>query len=463
MKKLLLAIIVTTGIVTMVKGQNALLDEYIRQGIKVNHELEQQRIGYQIRLSEYHEARGMYLPGISINARYSRAGGGRTIALPMRDIFEGYSLLNNFVNPGITLVTPEAFRNEEFRFLRETEHETKISLAQPLFSTQLFYNIRIHREMSRADQKALEVSTRQLVTEIRNAYFSYLQSVELCSWLQEAKQLSDEFVRVNERLLENDKVTADALYRARAENSRTDQEIAESERDKQLARTYFNYLIGQSADSPILINDSIDIIQAFSTLDEVADAACSKREELGQIDILDEVADYSVRMSSANRLPTLFAAADYGFQGEDYRFTGEYDYFLASVVLRWDLFEGFQNREKLQQARLDRKRLENSRQDVLKRIEIEATDGWYGYRSATLAMETSVIEEAAMRKAFDIIKRKYENGQSALLEYTDARTQWSQSMMNRIIKKYDYYIAYFDLLRITAVENINPYYNSTLP
>ena len=81
---------------------------------------------------------------------------------------------NSVDNPEIDLITPEFLTNEEFSFLRRTEQETKLTLSQPLFNSQIFYNIKIRRELSSAEQKKVEVSTRQLVDDIRKAYFTYL-------------------------------------------------------------------------------------------------------------------------------------------------------------------------------------------------------------------------------------------------------------------------------------------------
>jgi outer membrane protein TolC len=202
--------------------------------------------------------------------------------------------------------------------------------VQPLFNTDIWYNTRIRQEISSATEKQYKASARILIYDIRNAYFSYMKAAELHNWLMEAKALSTEFVRVNESLLANDKVTADAFYRARAEDSRVDQEIAEAERLKAVSMGYFNYLTGRPADDPVTVDDSVTVTPPFGTVDDVIASALAGREELVQLDILRDAAAYGVKLYSAGRLPTLAAAADYGFQGEQYRFTGSDDYMLAS-------------------------------------------------------------------------------------------------------------------------------------
>ncbi len=458
MKTCKTAIFLLTISIVRLGAQNAALDRYIAMALSSNLKLQQEKLDHQVMLSEVAEARGMYLPSLSFNARYSRAEGGRTISFPLLDIFNGYSLINNLANPEIRLITPEQFRNEEIYFLREKEHETKLSLTQPLFSTRLYYNLRIRKALSAADGQGMEVSTRQLVADIREAYLSYLKASEVFDWLNDAKQLSLEYIRVNERLLANGKVTPEALYRARAEDLKVDQEIADALRDRQLARSYFNYLTGQPSGSEILADDSLHTGIRYDSPEAVIALALQNREELWQLKEVGDAASFQVKMYRTNSLPSLYAAADYGFQGEQYRFTGQYDYLLASVVLRWNIFGGFQEREKLRQALLERQIAEKGTLDARQQIEMEALDAWYALQAAGKTMEASAAEEQAMRKIFDMARLRYENGQASMLEYTDARTQWTLSSMNRIIKKYDYLAACFRLLRITADEDINAYY-----
>ena len=61
-----------------------------------------------------------------------------------------------------------------------------------------------------------------------------------------------ENVRVNKKLVENDKVTRDYLLRSETELSKFDQELQNAEKNKKIAAAYFNFLLNKSlADSVI--------------------------------------------------------------------------------------------------------------------------------------------------------------------------------------------------------------------
>jgi len=71
---------------------------------------------------------------------------------------------------------------------------------------------------------------RELVAEMKKAYYNLSMADGIFSMLQDTRNVLAENVRVNKRLVDNDKVTRDVLYRSEAELGRIDQEIQEAEK-----------------------------------------------------------------------------------------------------------------------------------------------------------------------------------------------------------------------------------------
>ncbi len=128
---------------TFLQAQNLHLDAYIREGLESNKGLKQKQLDYASDLSALKEAKGLFFPDISLNARYTVAKGGRTIEFPVGDLLNPvYSTLN-------MLTVSETFpqiENQEFSFYRPTEHETKLSLVQPIFNSDIVQNYRIRKQ-----------------------------------------------------------------------------------------------------------------------------------------------------------------------------------------------------------------------------------------------------------------------------------------------------------------------------
>ena len=60
-------------------SQNSTLDKYIKLGVESNLVLKQKELAHQEAIVKLKEARGLFLPEVKLNARYSISRGGRTI------------------------------------------------------------------------------------------------------------------------------------------------------------------------------------------------------------------------------------------------------------------------------------------------------------------------------------------------------------------------------------------------
>ncbi|MDP6042313.1 MAG: TolC family protein, partial [Candidatus Latescibacteria bacterium] len=220
-----------------------ILESYIQEGLQSNLALKQQDFILQQNLQALHEVRGSFLPSISLEARYSRAGGGRDINIPIGDLINPvHQTLNQLLGQS---VFPNNLPNEHIRFLREEEHDTKLRLVQPIFQPKIYRNRNIKHAQADIQRAARNAFARELVRDIKTAYYNHLKSVHLVSLLNDTQNLLDENLRVSQKLVEADKATADVVYRARAELAELHQQQTEARRDSILSAAYFNFLLNR--------------------------------------------------------------------------------------------------------------------------------------------------------------------------------------------------------------------------
>lgn len=439
-------------------AQETVLDNYIKTGLKNNLALNQKLASYEKSIQALREAKGLFLPQVSFNARYTVAKGGRLI--PVGDMVN--PLINNLndlndIVLGSTIDYTE-LTSQEFQFFRPKEHETKISIVQPLFNPQIYYNNKIKNYLVKAERADAETYKRYLVAEIKTSYYNYLKSVQLSQLINNTRKLLEENVRVNKRLYENEKVTVDNVFRSEAELSKLDQQEAETVMQKQLAASYFNFLLNREYNAEIITDTGKLITGNLETFEQAKLNALKNRDELEKIKSYIHAAENNYKINSYNRLPTLFGAVDYGFQGEKYSFTSDDDFVLASLVLRWDLFKGFQNNAKIQQAKIEKEIISNQYKELELLIQLEVINAFYSMNAAEKEIVSVSKQLESSKKAFKIIDRKYAEGQASLIEYIDARTNMTNTEENLIIAKYDYLIKYAEYERITGLYNLNHIY-----
>lgn len=441
------------------EGPN-ILDQYIMEGMKNNLALQQREISLDQSLEALREAKGMFFPSVSIQARYSRAGGGRMFEIPIGDFTNPvfHSLNELFRFHGIDAGFPTNIPNEIVPFLRKHEQDTKVRLVQPIFQPAIYHNYKIKSSLTKGTQAQLSVFKRQLIADIKTAYFNHSKALNIVKLLEETSSLLEENLRVSENLLKYGKATEDVVYRARAEIADLDQKRAEAEKNRILAARYFNFLINRSLDEQIKIADT-DFLFPLETedLEKASQTALEHRMEFEQMRHAIEATSHQLGLAKSNFLPSVFAVFDYGIQGEEYSFGKDDDYWTASLILEWTLFNGNQNRSKKVQASLEKQRLEVHMAELEKQILLEVQDEYYALTAVRQAINAARKKEQSAKKSFEIVSKKYEYGMAPQIEYLDARTTYTNAAINSIIARYDYLIQKAKFERASALSDIDRY------
>jgi outer membrane protein len=428
----------------MAFGQSGILENYIREAIGNNLALQQKYSEYERSTYERKEAQGYFYPNLSFNARYTVAEGGRTIDFPVGDLLNPvYQTLNTLTE---TSAFPE-ISNQHFYFYRPTEQETKLELRQPLFDPGIYFNVRIRSSLSEARKADFVTYKRFLIGEIQKAWYDHLKAYEILELYEHTRELLEENIRVNERLFENDKITVDVLYRSQSELSSHEQRVAEAIKYNRTTTAYFNYLLNRELDASIQVDTAIQYDVSVPGLQELISMAIAEREELQALENYGEVTEMKEKLNRSSRLPRLIGAVDYGIQGVDYDLSPDDDFFLASLVLQWDLFAGLQRDSRIQQSRIDREIIARQRDETQQLITLEIIERYFDFEASAERIKANRAELTALKKAFEIIQKKYAEGQANLLEFIDARTSLTQAERNLILTRYDHLIKYAALER----------------
>lgn len=435
---------------TLLLYSQDILNEYIRYGLENNLALKQKLSDYQKSLEALKEARGLFYPGISLNARFSLSEGGREIDLPVGDLLNPvYATLNALTSSSIF----PFIQNQEFMFLRPEEHDTKIRLVQPVINSEIYYNSKIKKELTSYGNEDLNQYRRELIAEIKKAYYNVATASEILKILDDSRTLLTENIRVNKRLLENDKITIDYLYRSETELSKFDQELQNAWKNKKTASAYFNFLLNRTLTDSIIIMqpDSWPALSDYGS--DYPRSAVENREEIKKLSVYSNISEMKIKMNKSGKLPDMFIAADYGFQGMHYKFNRDQDYVQASAILTWNLFSGFRNQAKIRQSVLEKEMVDNKIEEVKKQIELQVITTMNELLAAEKGIITAEAQIKNAREGFRLVKRKYDEGEASLLEFIDARTTLTQSEENLIISRFNYLSCYAEFEKAAAIDS----------
>ncbi len=424
-------------------AQSDILDQYIQEGIKSNLSLKQRNLSYAQSVAALREAKSLFLPRVSFNASYTLAGGGRNIAIPIGDLVNPvYATLNQLTGENSF---PTDIPNSDEQFLPNDFHDTKFRLIQPLFDSDILFNYRSRQNLQLAESAQRDAYTDELTKDIQVAYFQYLQTESVLNIYEETQPLLVEILRVNKRLVENDKATYDAISSAQFQLSELNQNLAIGKRDVELARTYFNFLLNKELELPITIDSSFVFNSDVQALEAYEEMAVGQRKELSQLDYALQANEQNVSLRKFQILPKVNAVLDVGYQGFGYTFDSDQDYWLAQFSLSWDLFTGFGNKAREQQAVIEQQKLQIQKDELALQIQLQVKEAFYNLEAAERGVEAARDGWKQSGDVFRLTNRKYQEDQASLLELLEARTDYTQARINLAVRTYEYYIRRVEL------------------
>ena len=417
-----LAGLLAAGVVLRAGAQAApdverVTDALVAEALAANLGLDQQVANVDQRLAILDQARAEYLPQIDLNLRYTEANGGRKIEVPQLDL--------------------------EFRFLREREQDSYLRLTQPIYDARLGAERRGASHLYDASRHGLEAYRLRLARDVRQAYYRWLTARESIGVLEATLALAAENERVNDSLYRNGKVTRDFRLSAEAEHLEIAQQILRARAAQDLTRRYLNLLrnapLEREPEAAVVSDADLPRLAARLPVTRGAaleELAVGQREELRELESGIAAAGESERAARAAFKPQLAFAVDAGTQGEEWDYSDQDSYVLASVVLRFNLFNGGGDRAAIRQARAKNAELSAGRELAEQQIRIEVQEALTDLEVAEASLETARRRVEAAEAAHAIVAKKRDLGQVSSAEYLDAQRALTQARLNGNVTRF---------------------------
>lgn len=408
------------------------IDEYVRTGLQSNLALRTETLEVQRNLAALEAARGRFFPTLAFDARYTRAGGGREIDLPLGSLLNPvYSTLNDLL---VAQGQPAQFsqvEDQRISFLREREQDTRITVRQPLYAPAIPAAVNAQRSVFEASQFGRVALARRLKRDITVAYLDWLRATKTVDIVEASATLLRENLRVNESLFRNGKITQDQVLRARAELLEVDQQVREAENLLAQTRSFLNFLLNRPLDEPLALADvGGEVFRATKDLAGLRAAALANRPEIEQSERAIRAAQSQLRIERADLKPTLSFGADGGTQGEEYEFGRGRNFGTISLLLNWQFFDGGTNRAQVRGARAAARQAETRRDEVAQQIQLEVQQTLDRLTTTADSLATAEARAEAARAGFRIASRKRDEGVINQVEFIDSRSALTRAELN---------------------------------
>lgn len=422
------------------------LDEYIRQGIASNQSIKQQGFILEKNIHALGEAKSMFLPSVTFSTAYTKAGGGRTIDFPTGDLLNGvYATLNQ-------LTSTDAFpqlKNERILLNPDNFYDAKFRTSMPILNAELTYNKRIKSQQVDLQKTEVLLYKRELVKEIKTAYYNYLKAANAVRIYQTFLQLVLEGERVNKKLYGNDKINRTAVIRSENEVSKINASLTTAGKNEESARYYFNFLLNRPLTDSILVDE----IVSLPAQDLLQNSDVNGREELAKLGISKEINQNLNGLAKSYIIPKIGTYIDLGSQAFDWKFNQNSRYYFLGVSLEWNVFSSGKNNYRIKQTRADKQAIITQTDYVQQQLLTELKVRQAAMQSAVAQYQAAQSQIKTSQTYYNDVAKLYKEGMAIYIELLDAQNQWVDAQLQANIALFDTWASY------TAIERANASFN----
>ena len=416
-----------------------IIDDYVREALRSNLSLRSESLEVERNMAALDAARAHFLPTVALQARYTRAEGGREIDIPVGTLVNPvYSTLNQLLAAQGKPAAFSSVPDQTILFQRKREQDTRFTVRQPLYAPAIPAAVRAQRAQLEASQFNRVAVARRLKRDVTVAYLNWLKARRTVGIVEASVALLNENVRVNESLFRNGKITQDQVLRACAEQLAVVQQLREAQNGQSQTRSFVNFLLNRSLDEP-LEAAGIDgqVGHTAHDLATLRTAALENRPEIAQLDRTVKAAESQVQVARADLKPSLSLGVDAGIQDETYDFGHGSNFGTVSLLLHWQFFDGGATRAQASSARAVVRRAATQRDEIEQQIQLEVQQALDELNTTADSLTTAAARAEAAQAAFRIASRKRDEGVINQVEFIDARSALTSAELNLNVTRFD--------------------------
>lgn len=422
------------------------LNDYISQGLESNQSIKEQNFLLKKNIYALQEAKSMFLPSVTFSTTYTKADGGRTIDFPTGDLFNAaYATLNQLTGSN----SFPQLENQSILLNPDNFYDAKFRTSLPILNAELVYNKRIKAQQVDLQKAEVLMYKRELVKEIKTAYYNYLKATNAIRIYQSFLKLLEEGERVNRKLFENNKINRTAVIRSQNEVSKINASLTTAQKTEESARYYFNFLLNRPLTDPILTDD----VPLLPAQDNLLLNDVNGREELAKLEIAKGINKNLTGLAKSYLIPKVGTSLDLGSQAFDWKFNQKSRYYLLGVSLEWNLFSSGRNSYKIKQAIASEQAVSAQADHVTQQLLTELNVRRANLQSASAQYRAAQSQLKTSQTYYNDMTKLYKEGMAIYIELLDAQNQWVDAQLQSNIALFDTWIS------LTAIERANASFN----
>jgi outer membrane protein TolC len=428
-----------------------ILETYIQEGQANNLVLKEKNASLDQSLLALKDAKSFFLPSMDFGASYTLAEGGRTIAFPVGDLLNPvYSTLNK-------LTASSSFPqidNVSEQLLPDNFYDTRFRTTLPILNTDIKYQNQIRKEQVNWNSYQVEIYRATLIQDIRVAYFSFCAAHSSIEILKNTLQLVTQNLKDTRSLVENGKGLPAAVLRAESELEQVKSMLLESENKTINAAQYLNFLVNRPLEQSVPF-EAIPL--DLSQLDQLlAEEIQEQNPELRAMESMESIQQTLLKSGKNYWVPKISTYADLGSQGFDWSFDSQSRYLMWGLNFSVPVFQGGRNQNQIQKNIIGLESIQRQKELVNQKLNLSLQIQKNEVKTLLAGLQSAEKKLLAATAYLKLIDSGFKEGSQSLLEFIDARNQFTQAALQKTISEYKLQMALAQLERQLTTETKKP-------
>lgn len=317
-----------------------------------------------------------------------------------------------------------------------------LQLRQNIFDGGEWWNaIKYAKSQKNASDLNLKSVINQTVRSVHERFFDLVKQQKLLEVRELAIQRSQDQLNKTQKMFELGSVAKVDVYRSKVNFGNDKIALLQQKNSVILAKNNLNLVMGREPKTPIEIETSLALKTAYNNVDDLFEESLQNNPLLKKYNEDFNSSDINVCRSYAVLFPSVGAFYNYGRSHEEFdRVYGEFDKNWNTsfgLVLSFNLFNGFQDKVRIQKSKLAARNAQESYEDYKRTLKANITQLVDNYNSYMEIIEINEENLEAAKEEYRLAEERYRIGSGTSLEVREAQVNLTQAEQTLVAAQYN--------------------------
>ncbi|MBS1548867.1 MAG: TolC family protein [Bacteroidetes bacterium] len=328
-----------------------------------------------------------------------------------------------------------------------------VQLQQALFNQQVFIGLKAAKTTKEFYQVNKQLTDEQLIENVSTAYYQVFTQKEKLKTLESSYQSTEKVKNIIKSLYDNGLAKKVDLDRTTVNLTNLESGKTQMKNAVSLSENALKFYMGMPIENEIqLVEADLEIHPPL--LEETINT--DNRTELKVLEKQKTLLGYNVKATEAAYYPTLNLVGNYAWQGIGKNFPvfqgkdqGVYwtDYASVGIQLNIPIFNGFQIKSKVDQAKIELENLEQDLKETKLGMDLQYQNAKTQIENNLEAIKSQKANVELAQTVLDNTKSNYQYGLASLTDLLDAENALVQAKNNYTNAVLDFKIAEIQLYK----------------